>query len=730
MRNIVTTYSGFSKVKGAISMAQLATDIASEKYMRIIGHIRLLNEEGKTDEMKRVKRQLAFFTVTTRYQTQRLPEGITAYNDLITIDIDELSDEEVIQFRPLIEQDPATILAFVTAKQHGFKIIAHLNTPAANELRKAFVGTQSISYEQLEQYHAQAYELTRSHYEQLLNVKVDTSGKDLSRGIFASYDPQAFFSSQRLQEAMEVEFPAIVPPTERAKRTKKKSVPISATISLSDMENIDPATHADYLKCLASTQRKIAYEDGTRNMFLFTLGNKCACKELDEATVKYLANIDFGEGGKRDTDTPIENGYRYSDKAKKASASQVPTVSQVLSYLGDHYEFRRDSILERLEMRCIAPNNSNTEQEAFRAMNNKDFNTIYLRISQTGISTSLQMIKAVIDSDYAKGFNPIKDYFEQLPPWDKETDYIAQLAQTIQTNEPEFWQEILRRWLVGMVACATQKNSVNQQVLLLHGGQGKGKSTWIQKLVPPELKEYYRNGMIDSSNKDELMYLTTRMLINMEEFEGVNQADIAELKRIITLDTISVRRPYEVQPQAYPRRASFIGSTNNLQFLKDITGSRRFLVITTKKIDYRQPINYVGLYSQAKYLLDSGFRHWFEGEEVEAINARNEKHRIKDPVEENLFVYFRRAKSRDFDVKWKPAATILSTLSTYGRIQVNTQSQQILVQVLEKNKFRKRRNQEGVTEYGVIILSHDEIDRNMRKQTDSENDNPNLELFS
>lgn len=708
----VTTYLGFSKVKGTMSIPELVNAIRSEKYNRIITRIRYLRDLGNTDEMNRVKRQLEFFTVTTQYGTHRKPDGIIRYNNLITIDIDGLTDEQVIRLRPVIEADPATIFSFLTAKQHGFKIIAYLETAAIRELRKTFCYMPEMTYEQLETYHAQAYELTRTHYENVLNVPVDTSGKDLSRGIFASYDPDAFFSPERLEKASSFSFPDIIAPPPTRKGRKKQTVDPSCEVPTS-VDDTPPPVRMEYRKCVACTKRSIQYAEGSYNTFLFTLGNKCCRKGLDLSYVRMLAAEEFGANGQWDTHTPISNGYTYNDHPAKTPVEKVPPINQVLNYLDEHYEFRRNSILDRLEMKLSR--SEKDKNDSFRAMCNKDFNTIFLRINQAGIPASQQVIKSIIDSDYAEQYDPIATYFRNLPPWDGKTDYIGQLAQTIETDEPDFWEDALRRWITGMVACGMGIQEANQQVLLLHGSQGKGKSTWIRQLMPPELKEYYRNGMIDPGNKDDLLLLATRLLINMEEFEGVKQNNIAELKRIIALETITIRKPYEVQAQPYPRRASFIGSTNNLQFLKDITGSRRFLVISTRQINYRDKIDHTGLYSQAKHLVDSGFRYWFEGEEVESINERNEKHRIKDPVEENLYVYFRRATRKDIEVKWKPAAAILSLLSVHGRTIANAQSQQILVHVLERDNFRKRRNKQGITEYGVIVLSLEEIDQNMRK---------------
>ncbi len=58
------------------------------------------------------------------------------------------------------------------------------------------------------------------------------------------------------------------------------------------------------------------------------------------------------------------------------------------------------------------------------------------------------MLKAVVDSNFAIDFDPFIDYFLSLRPWDGKTDYIKQLAATVTTNDPDFWEDSLRRWLV------------------------------------------------------------------------------------------------------------------------------------------------------------------------------------------------------------------------------------------------------------------------------------------
>jgi hypothetical protein len=125
--------------------------------------------------------------------------------------------------RALIEADEATLACFLTAKQHGFKILAYLTDLEAEAWRNSFFKTATITYDRLEQYHAGIYELTRKHYEKLLQTEVDTSGKDLSRGVFASYDPKAFYSAERVaripERTLTIEAPE---PAQRGRKKKKE----------------------------------------------------------------------------------------------------------------------------------------------------------------------------------------------------------------------------------------------------------------------------------------------------------------------------------------------------------------------------------------------------------------------------------------------------------------------------------------------------------------------------
>lgn len=710
---VVTTYRGFSTVSGETTLKQVMKEIKEGTYLLKIEKINKLMEEGKEEEASHVKSQLPYLTLTANYQEKRLDYSLIRYNQAITIDIDGLSDEQIEPIGKLIANDPYTLGCFLSPRRHGYKLFAYLQNAYANQLRQTTFAPEEITYEDLQRYHASMYEACREYYESLLKVSVDTSGKDIGRGFFTSFDTQAYLNEELLEQIEEPRIRIIAPQKGDAKETSKvrqRELEWEADTPARKSHKADSPIpnleeEMEYNQALIATRKTITYAKGKRNLFLYTLGHKCYTKGIREKATLKLALRDF-QSDKEEVKTAIHNAYLYTDKTDKAKAykdEKVPLAKQVIEFLDKHYDIRRNNVIDRLEFKDFAE----TEDKwigRYRPLRERDYNSIYLSLQLSGISCYNNFVKSIVNSNYARRFNPFDEYIQSLRPWDGKVDYIGQLADTVKASDQKFWRESFRKWLVGMVAGVTQDQAVNQLVLILYSEQGKGKSSWIRKLLPPELKEYYCNKMVDPNNKDDLLLLSTHMLINMEEFEGAKHGDIAGLKRIITQETITERKVYDTQAFTFVRRASFIAGTNNRQCLQDISGNRRFLPSVLEEIDYHAEVNYEGVYSQAKALLDSGFRYWYEGKEIQTLNSRNEQHRMREPVEETLYLHFRAATPEEMDIVWKPASAILATLSIYGRMQVNRSAQNTLIQVLERDRIMKRVNEHGTTEYGVVEL--------------------------
>ena len=163
-------------------------------------------------------------------------------------------------------------------------------------------------------------------------------------------------------------------------------------------------------------------------------------------------------------------------------------------------------------------------------------------------------------------------------------------------------------------------------------------------LLPPELDKYFAIKHFNHSmSKDDRLALTELALIDLEELDNMRPEAVNLLKAITTDPAINLRPVWERYALRRQHIASFCGTGNNPRFLSDPTGNRRWLVVEVEDIDnpWLHPFPYEGIYSQAWALWKSGFRYWFDQDEIRALNQQNHEFEAPNPEEELLLTYYR-----------------------------------------------------------------------------------------
>ena len=120
-----------------------------------------------------------------------------------------------------------------------------------------------------------------------------------------------------------------------------------------------------------------------------------------------------------------------------------------------------------------------------------------------------------------------------------------------------------------------------------------------------------------------LSLIGQNLIINIDDqLKALNKRDENELKNLITCPQVKYRMPYEKHIEERPHLASFVASVNGNDFLTDPTGSRRFLPfeVLAIDIDRAKSIPMDAVYSEAKTLLNEGFRYWFNDEEIAELH--------------------------------------------------------------------------------------------------------------
>lgn len=364
-------------------------------------------------------------------------------------------------------------------------------------------------------------------------------------------------------------------------------------------------------------------------------------------------------------------------------------IADIQKALLKEYEFRYNEVLGLEEFK-----RRKRKFEDFHEIEDYDLNSIIFSLYSQHLICSKEMLRMMLKSDFVQKYNPFKSYLSQLSRWDK-VDYIQQLAQTVDTNDNEFFEVALKKWLVAMVASLLVDKVTNHTVLVFTGGQGIGKTSWLKKLVPRGLENYYFEGAIEPANKDDKIQLAENMLINIDELQSLKPAKLEALKALITSSEVKVRKPYGRNHETMPRRASFAGSVNHMEFLSDTSGNRRFLCFEVYSINYQHEIPIDKIFSQAYHLFNDDFRYWFNYEEIKFLNQHNEMHREMPLEEELVLKHIQPCGKDDKDVQFGSATDIIQVLldlagykSTPPKLYANTMGKVLHTKRFETTKKR------------------------------------------
>lgn len=178
----------------------------------------------------------------------------------------------------------------------------------------------------------------------------------------------------------------------------------------------------------------------------------------------------------------------------------------------------------------------------------------------------------------ANKFHPVREYLTSLT-WDGECRVDTLFIDYIGAEDTEYIRAVTRKWMCGAVARVMVPGIKFDTALVLYGAQGLGKSLILERLG----RKWFNNSLVDIKTKDALEQIQGSWINELAELAPTYKNDNEIVKAFISRTSDRFRSPYGRRTEEYPRQCVFAGSTNNLMFLKDRTGNRRFWPITGDK---------------------------------------------------------------------------------------------------------------------------------------------------
>ena len=698
--NQFNIFLDFYRIIAEMTEEEIVSAIGSPKYRNIVESVRHTFLEQGEKAANEEKKKLPSVTFSANYRGGRSNATLVKYLGYIVIDIDHLSKEELVRILQTVRACSYTRIAFISPKGMGLKIIAHTQRPD---------GTLPDTIQEIEDFHNAAYNKVASFYSQLCQTEIDTSGQDVGRTCLLSYDPGIYFN--RDATPFIVEQPPLFYKTQKKKKTpgRKKQETDNNPVSEETARNYH-SSHASLMVTLNYYHNKSEkYTEGNRNNYLHHLACKYNRHGIPEQEAAAFIKSLFTDLPAVETDSLIASAYAHTEEfnTNKLNSTQKRML-QIEQHISECYETRYNELLHIMEYRRRV---SETEQpDPFRILDDRMENSIWMEMNELGYACNVKMIQNLIYSDFSSSYHPIRKYFKELPEWDG-IDYIRILADSVRTNHQSFWTECLERYLVGMCAAATQDDVVNHTVLLLCSEvQNIGKTTFINNLLPPELRTYLSTGLINPNSKDDLAKIAQSMLINLDEFEGMSGRDLNTFKDLVTRKVISIRLPYARRSQNFPHTASFAGTCNYQEILHDTTGTRRFLCFHADSIEFIK-INYTQLYAQIKHLLNTpGYQYWFTQEDNNRIEKNNEDFIFHSPEEELVLTHIRKPE-RFEKVQYLTVSEIAELIRERTGYQYSIGAKIQIGKVMVKHNFESKKGRNG-RRYAVFIIAPEQVKSN------------------
>jgi predicted P-loop ATPase len=177
--------------------------------------------------------------------------------------------------------------------------------------------------------------------------------------------------------------------------------------------------------------------------------------------------------------------------------------------------------------------------------------------------------------------HPVRNYLAGLS-WDGQARLTHWLTDYMGADGPAAYLEAIGpAFLVSAAARVLRPGCQADHVLVLEGPQGSGKTSAVRILGRPWLAE----GVPDLASKDAALHLAGAWIVELSELAGMRRSEVEHVKAFISRNVDRFRPPYGRRTIDQPRQCVFIATTNELTYLRDPSGNRRFWPARCTDID-------------------------------------------------------------------------------------------------------------------------------------------------
>ena len=187
---------------------------------------------------------------------------------------------------------------------------------------------------------------------------------------------------------------------------------------------------------------------------------------------------------------------------------------------------------------------------------------------------------------YYRERDPFRDWLDMLPPWDGFARLEGMLCNMFGCSWSPLAEWASQFIFLGTVWRTYEPGVKLDEIVVLIGKQGLGKSALLREALPPDVPDLYSDGLRwDASDKEKVEATLGKAIVEASEMAGHRRADIEGMKTFITRQNDGIlRMAYARAPETSPRRYIIVATSNDVSVIpNDPTGNRRFVPVVLNK---------------------------------------------------------------------------------------------------------------------------------------------------
>ena len=247
-------------------------------------------------------------------------------------------------------------------------------------------------------------------------------------------------------------------------------------------------------------------------------------------------------------------------------------------------------------------------------------------------------------------YNPVKEIIEATK-WDGVDRISNALVKWMGVEDNEYTREVSRLIFAGGINRLYHPGCKFDEMAVLIGGQGAGKSTFVRFLA---IEDRFFSELTTMEGKEGIEAIDGSWIVEVSELLALTRAKERELaKAYISRQTDKFRPSYGEFVEERDRTCIFIGTSNYDQFITDKTGGRRFYPVyckssgrdlNSRKDECRAYI--LQCWAEALAKIDTDFMDPYAKSEVMALIKEAQKNATEDDWRaEAIEIYLSKHKS-------------------------------------------------------------------------------------